>query len=135
MVVHHGIKVEVFTDDGLLPTYEDPDAADSLVSDPPKFYIEAVNGKLFGIFVSLTRDFSFRGCDMVLVTMSLEGSNSRCVPVQRGDWENHPERPVARFQKLREYDPVKKKWYKSSLTFGPITISQSNRVRRHSWLH
>ena len=130
MAVHHGIKVEVFTDDGLLPTYEDPDAADSLVSDPPKFYIEAVNGKLFSIHVSLTRDFSFIGYDME-IKMSLNGLKEYYVPVRKRDWENRPERPVAVFQKLRDYDPIKKKWYKSSLTFGPITTRQSNRVRRH----
>ena len=132
MAVHQGIKVEVFTDDGLLPTYEDPDAADRLLYEPPKFYIEAVNGKQFSILVSLTRDFSFRDCDMVAITMSFDGSTGLRIPVRKRDWETRPQQPVATFQKLRDYDPIKKKWYRSGLTFGQLTTSQSNRVCRHS---
>lgn len=123
-----GLNVAVRSRNEFLPMYDDPGVYEDGGSEEPVIqnsYIEANTGACFGIHLSLSRNFTWGGCDAVRVVAVYDGDEPGWNKDLRRDsrWtESAPERCV-KFTTLPQWSQSSQQWERGDLSFGALEIS------------
>ena len=133
MEVFKGTKVEIASGEGLLPLYDDPDAAENEDLYRKLYYLEAKTGQTFAVNVTIAKEFGADECDGVRVQVRMDDNVTgwgRFIPKEK--WTVSQGRYVARFHCIPQYCEKTQRWRTYEYTFGQLSTSMGESFTSNS---